>query len=195
MPTWSSQGHAILCRNLRRLLLLSLVAGLVWLAGAFRLFVAVPDEVPLPSDAVVVLGGASAERLPVAVRLKEAQGVPILVVSHTGTPGNSTADALCERQGRDPSDQVMCLSLDRRDTRGEARAIGRLAGSEGWTTVTVVTSRYHMMRAGTLVRQCTTAQVGLVGSTPDLNLKEWLFRFVEETAGLMDAIVRPECRR
>lgn len=175
--------------------MLSLVAGVAWLVAAFQLFVAVRDDVPLRTDAVVVLGGASAERLPVAVRLKEALGDPVLVVSHTGTPGNSSADALCRDQPKDPDDHIVCLTLDRKDTRGEARAIGRLAASEGWTNIAVVTSRYHMTRAETLVSQCTTARVGLVGSTPELNLKEWLFRFVEETGGLIDAIARPECRR
>jgi uncharacterized SAM-binding protein YcdF (DUF218 family) len=87
----------------------------------------------------------------------------------------------------------MCLTLDEQDTRGEARAIGALVAAKGWTAVTVVTSRYHLTRAGMLIGQCTTADVNMVGSTPDFNPKQWLDRFVVETGGLLDVILRPEC--
>lgn len=194
MPIRISPGYVALIRTFRRILLLALLACVIWLVVAFQLFVAVEDEVPLRTDAVVVLGGASAERLPVALRLRAALNDPVLVLSHTRTPGNSDADALCRDQPKNPDDRILCVTLDRQNTRGEARAIGRLAASKGWTTITVVTSRYHMTRAETLVRQCTAAQIASVGSTPHLNLKEWLFRFVEETGGLMDAMARPECR-
>lgn len=189
----SSPAHPIRQRNLQSLLLLSCVALLIWLLCAFQMFVFVRDKASIGSDAVVVLGGASKERLPVALSLQEFLNVPVLVVSRTDTPGNASADALCRRQAPKPNDPVVCLSLDRKDTRGEARAIGWLAESEGWTTITVVTSRYHMTRAETLIGQCTSAEIGMVGSTPELSLTEWLFRLVEETGGLMDAMARPEC--
>ena len=87
----------------------------------------------------------------------------------------------------------MCLDLKTKDTRGEAEAIGQLVDAEGWTSITIVTSRYHVARAGTLIRQCTQARVDTFGSTPDFNPKQWLDRFVIESGGLLDVMLWPEC--
>jgi hypothetical protein len=48
-------------------------------------------------------------------------------------------------------------------------------------------------RAGRLISQCTTADVQMVASHPDLGPGQWLRRFVIETGGLLDASLRPEC--
>ena len=79
------------------------------------------------------------------------------------------------------------------DTRGEARAIGDLADANGWKSITVVTSSYHVSRADRLMEQCTTADVQMVNSHPQLSPGQWLRRFVIETGGLMDVSLRPEC--
>lgn len=165
----------------------------LWLIMAFQLFYNVQNPPATRTDAVVMLGGASTERLPVAQRLRASLNVPVLVVTHTDTPGNATADALCQPDSPRP-DGLLCLTLDEKDTRGEARAIGNLVSAEGWTTITVVTSNYHVARAGLLIDQCTTAHVALVGSTPNFSLKQWVDRFVVETGGLLDVTLRPECR-
>ncbi|KSU78684.1 YdcF family protein [Pseudarthrobacter enclensis] len=139
-----------------------------------------------------MLGGASTERLPLAEERRASLGIPFLVISHSSTPGNASADAMCHDEAAKPR-WLICLDLETKDTRGEARAIGRLVNAQGWTDITVVTSRYHVARAGTLIRQCTHAQVDTVGSTPDFNPKQWLDRFVIESGGLLDVILRPEC--
>lgn len=177
----------------RRMLSAVWVALALWLIMAFQLFYNVQYSPTKRTDAVIMLGGASMERLPVAQRLRASLDVPVLVVSHTDTPGNATADALCHTQSPRP-DGLLCLTLDEKDTRGEARAIGNLVSAEGWTAITVVTSRYHVARAGLLIGQCTTAHVELFGSTPDFNLKQWVDRFVVESGGLLDVTLRPECR-
>lgn len=177
----------------RRLLSTVLVALGLWLIVGFQLFFNVHYPPAVRSDAVIMLGGASAERLPAAQQLRESLDIPVLVVSHTDTPGNTSADALCQEDAPRLEGTLLCLSLDEKDTRGEARAIGSLVATKGWTSVTVVTSRYHLARAGVLISQCTTADIGLVGSTPDFNLKQWLDRFAVETGGLLDSALRPEC--
>ena len=139
-----------------------------------------------------MLGGASAERLPAAEELRASLDIPVLVLSHSQTRGNAEADALCQDGALRP-EWLVCLELDTKDTRGEAQAIKTLVRARGWSSVTVVTSRYHLARAGTLIRQCTAAHVDMVGSTPDFSPKQWLDRFVVETGGLLDAVLRPEC--
>lgn len=195
MPDWTVPDSVAVVLFVRRLLATVFAALALWLIVAFQLFFNVHHPPPVPTDAVIMLGGASTERLPVAQRLRESLDIPVLVVSHTDTPGNASADALCQDGVPRFEGSLLCLRLDQKDTRGEARAIGSLVAAEGWTSVTVVTSRYHLARAGMLIRQCTTADVALVGSTPDFNLKEWVDRFAVETGGLLDSALRPECGR
>ncbi|GAA4030911.1 hypothetical protein GCM10023063_11880 [Arthrobacter methylotrophus] len=176
----------------RRLVVAGSIAFVAWLIVAFQLFFNVPVNTPHRTDAVIMLGGASSERLPVAEKLKSDLGIPVLAVSHTGTPGNVSADELCNTLPR-PDPSLVCLTLDENDTRGEARAIGKLVAEKGWGSVTVVTSRYHQIRAGTLISQCTTADVQMFASDPELSAGQWLRRFAIETGGLLDALLRPEC--
>jgi uncharacterized SAM-binding protein YcdF (DUF218 family) len=173
---------------------LAFLAGgfLLWLIIALQLF-ANTDPLSLHrTDAVVVLGGAASERLPAALQVQQDLGIPILVLSRTDTFGNRMADAVCGAAAS-PSPSLICFRPPDLDTRGEARAISRLASLNGWKSVTVVTSNYHVTRAGRLISQCTTAEVQMASSHPDLDPGQWLRRLVIETGGLIDASLRPEC--
>lgn len=183
---------ALLPASVRNALAVVLCAAALWLVIAFQLFVNVDPLVVGRTDAVVVLGGAASERLPVARRVQENLGIPVLVISHTDTPGNALADEECNTRAF-PSASVVCFTPDDYDTRGEARDIAKLVEVNGWKSVTVVTSSYHATRAGRLMEQCTTAKVQMVASHPDLDLGQWLRRFVIETGGLVDVSFRPEC--
>ncbi|WP_326965480.1 YdcF family protein [Arthrobacter sp. CG_A4] len=167
-------------------------AAVLWLIFAFQLFVNVDPLSVHRTDAVIMLGGAAAERLPVAQRLQRDYNIPVLVLSHTDTPGNIAADDACNSAAF-PSAELLCFRPDEFDTRGEARAIGRIAEANGWKSITVVTSSYHVSRAQRLMEQCTTADVQMVNSQPQLSLAQWVRRFVIETGGLLDVSFRPEC--
>jgi uncharacterized SAM-binding protein YcdF (DUF218 family) len=166
----------------------------VWFIACLSLFyINPPTSPPSPVDAVIVLGGSSEERLPVAQRLAAEAGAPVLVVSWTDTPGNRSADALC-REASFPSASLVCFRPSGMDTRSEADVIGKLVEANGWTSVVVVTSSYHAPRAGSLIQQCTHATVNMVASRPNLHPLQWLRRFVIETGGLIDVNLHPECR-
>lgn len=175
-----------------RILTLISGAALLWLIFAFQLFVNVDPLNIHRTDAVIMLGGAAAERLPVAQQVQRDYNIPVLVLSHTDTPGNIAADAACNSAAF-PSARLLCFQPDEYDTRGEARAIGKIAEANGWKSITVVTSSYHVSRAQRLMGQCTTANVQMVNSHPNLSLGQWLRRFVIETGGLLDVSLRPEC--
>ncbi|MEJ1112875.1 YdcF family protein [Paenarthrobacter sp. CCNWLY172] len=168
-----------------------LLAAVLWLIAAFQFFYDPPQATPHRTDAIVVLGGMSKERLPVAQKLQKKLDIPVLVVSTTGLAGNVEGDALCDEDQDDPD--LVCFRPSPLNTRGEAEALRDLIADHGWKSVTVVTSEYHVMRAGTLIEQCTSAEVQMVGSQPDLSAGAWLDRFVVESGGLMDTWIRPEC--
>ena len=114
----------------------------------------------------------------------------ILVMSNTDTPGNVDADKLCRRPAHESR---VCFEPDPRTTRGEARALARLAADRDWDTLIVVTSDYHSLRALTNLSQCTTANLVMVPSEPDHGFLGWLPRFVEESAALAASYLRPVC--
>ncbi|WP_115788787.1 YdcF family protein [Arthrobacter silvisoli] len=175
----------------------------LWFAVSLQLFCLVSTPVPPPVDAIVVLGGSSDERLPAAQALETAQALaaqsragqaaaPVLVLSWTDTRGNASVDALCNAASF-PQQSLICFRPEGMDTRGEAASVAKLAKENGWHSVAVVTSSYHVLRAGTLMRQCTAADVHMVASEPALDSLQWLRRFVIEEAGLLDVNLRPEC--
>lgn len=176
----------------RRALAFAAGGFLVWLVFALQLFVNTDPLRVQRTDAVIMLGGAASERLPAARRIQQDLDIPVLVLSRTDTPGNAAADATCGSAVY-PAPGLLCFRPADLDTRGEARSISRLVELNGWTSVTVVTSNYHVTRAGRLIMQCTTAEVQMVASHPHFGPWQWLRRFVVETGGLLDASLRPEC--
>lgn len=187
MPTKT----ASLTRALLRAAVTAVAMVGVWLILAIQFFAFPPQSTPHHTDAIVVLGGMSRERLPVAQDLQQSLDIPVLAVSTTGLSGNAEGDTLCSESPDDPD--LVCFRPDPLNTRGEADAIAELAAKHGWKSITVVTSDYHLVRAGTLVRQCTSIDVQMVGSQPELSAGAWLDRFAVETGGLIDVWMRPEC--
>ena len=84
------------------------------------------------ANAVVVLGpGRDGERLERAEALLDEQLADTLVVSMGRGGQRRATDAVCASQ---PTDfEVICFRADPFTTRGEARAVARLAAARGWT--------------------------------------------------------------
>jgi uncharacterized SAM-binding protein YcdF (DUF218 family) len=151
---------------IRRLILL--LAGLVvaWLIACAVLFVwPRASGAPARADAVVVLSGDRNVRLDPGIALVERGVAPVLAISGAGAdPGWHKARRLC-RQGRVARAKVICFEPNPFSTRGEARAIGRLARRFGWTNVVVVTSTFHVTRARMLFHRCYPGRLWMVGAT------------------------------
>lgn len=164
-----------------------------WLLACYSLFINPPlygSGQLEAADAVVVLGGDSAERLPTGQELVAAGYAPVLALSHTDTPGNVDSDRLCKRPAHPTR---VCFEPDPLTTRGEARTLARLAADNDWDRLLVVTSEYHAVRAYTNIAQCSEATLIMVPSEPDYGLLGWLPRFVEESAALAASHLRPVC--
>jgi uncharacterized SAM-binding protein YcdF (DUF218 family) len=128
---------------------------LVYLAGAVYLFVLHHDDRPAKADAVVVLSGTT-ERLPVGERLVRQGYAPLLVVSRATDP--KAAERRACRSG------ALCFRAKPYSTRGEARAIARLAAIHHWRAVDVVTSQFHIFRARILIQRCYHGGLRMVGA-------------------------------
>jgi hypothetical protein len=143
-----------------------------------------------PTDAVVLLAGDAPARLPVAVRLAEG-GPGVLVVSVADGEDNAPARTLCGDPG---GLTVHCFTAAAgSDTRAEARAVGRLVAEHGWTRITVVTTSYHVPRAGLLVGRCTDAEVHMADTAAPMPIRRWVVGIVHEVGGLAAAALDRSC--
>jgi uncharacterized SAM-binding protein YcdF (DUF218 family) len=155
------------------------VASAVWLAVASYLFL-VPhdDEPPRRADAVVVLSG-SKERLPVGERLVRDGVAPVLVLS--GGPEAEKIDPQVGARCRRPRPPV-CFRAEPSSTRGEARALARLARRRGWDELVVVTSGFHVFRARRILERCYRGRLWLADAPVDWWWLPWAL--VTESAKL-----------
>ena len=139
----------------RVLVLLAVCSVVLVVVTAFVLVLPERRDPVRGADAVVVLAGER-DRLAVGLDMVRRSGAGTLVVSNGTTHGWRAANRLCGASG---ATRVLCPSPGSDDTRGEARMIGLLARTNHWRTIVVVTSNYHVLRAGILVDRCTTATV------------------------------------
>lgn len=125
-------------------------------------------------DAVVALAGEPG-RLASAEAVHDRTGGTLVISQripdseHYGTGGR--------QQRCSDAESVVCVVSEPYATRGEVRAVNELATARGWQDLVVVTSRYHLRRAGLLMDQCLPhADVALVAADgslrPDRVLRE-----------------------
>jgi uncharacterized SAM-binding protein YcdF (DUF218 family) len=155
-----------------------LVIALVLAAATFRFFVKPSVRLPKRADAVVVLSGTWETRLLEGMRLVENGVAPELVF--VGRSDSPTATEVCNGS-RELRANVTCLRPDPDTTRTEVREAARLANREGWRSLVLVTSTFHVTRARLLLDRCFDGRVDSVGTdlpagihlTPRLLLREW----------------------
>ena len=163
---------------IRRLLAALAVLIVAWLIACAVFFVwPRVDAPPARADAVVVLSGDRNVRLDPGVRLVGRDVAPVLVISGAlQDPHWPKAQRLC-RLGRVAEARVICFDPVPFSTRGEARAIGRLAREHGWHRIVIVTSTFHLTRARMVVHRCYRGRLWAVGTpTKWWRLpEEWVF--------------------
>ena len=166
--------------------------GLLLLTGSAVRFLVYPPTDPVgAADAIVLLAGSPEERMPLALQLaRDGQGV--LAVSTVAGETNAPARALCGSPPRGIS--VVCFNpAEPADTRAEARALAEVVADQGWDRVAVVTSSYHVVRAGLLIRRCTDADVAMVEARPVISGLRWTRLAVREVGGLGAALGQRSC--
>ena len=136
------------------------------------------------ADAVVMFAGGRRERLATSLALVDAGKAAILVIPNGTTPGWGRANRLCADPG---NIEVHCPDPDPDNTRGEARVIALLAEEQGWESLLLVTSTYHVSRAELLLDRCFDGTVTPVAASPDLDPVTWMFRVGHEWLGHAEA--------
>jgi uncharacterized SAM-binding protein YcdF (DUF218 family) len=158
-----------------------------WIVATAFLFVWPQTDPPGHANAVVVLAGGRNWRLDPALKLVRDGVAPVLVISGVGFDRRwRKARFLCSHPHRGGF-RVLCPNPDPYSTRGEARMIEGLARRYGWRKVDVVTSRYHVFRAGMLIRRCYHGRLAMIGASypwqtaPLEYLAEWAKLTVQAT--------------
>ena len=171
----------------RRRLLLALGVAVAALASlSVPLFLFPATDEPGGADAVVVFAGADGERQAAGIRLVREGVAPVLVISDGGVPGSRNARVCRER----PADlRLVCLTPDPATTRGEARAFADLAEREGWRSLALVTSTYHVHRAGLLLDRCYQGELRRVAvPVEDAGVDQTLQQVAAEWLALAAAV-------
>lgn len=117
---------------------------------------------PAHADAVIVLSGGR-NRLPPALALIRRGIAPVLAISSVSrTHPWALGRRVCARRTYAHA-TVLCFDAQPYSTQGEAESVARLARAHRWTTIVVVTSRFHVTRARMLFRRCYDGGLTMVG--------------------------------
>ena len=138
---------------------------LAWVLACAFVFGLYHGGRPIHAGAVVVLQG-SKTRLPVGMKLVEEGYAPLLVISRGDR--KQLEARLCSGRQRIPRVTVLCFDASPSSTRGEAEFVGRLARRRGADRIDVVTSQFHVFRAGMLMRRCYHGELRMVGAPQQL---------------------------
>ena len=147
------------------------------------------------ADAIIVLGGEHDGREDYGISLAREGWAPTVVISNPYDDWDPVMKRVC-RPAADV--EVICARPDPLTTRGEAVLVQRLALERNWSTIIVVSWRYHLPRARLVFDQCFSDRPGstVMVAVPRryrYSLFRWEFVFAYQWAGLAKALAQGEC--
>ncbi|GAB6900674.1 YdcF family protein [Kineosporia succinea] len=144
-------------------------------------------------DAILALGGRT-ETAFYGQQLAEQGRTKVLIVSNpypTDDPAFQPVHDLCASQ---PTDyRLICFRPDPMTTRGEARALGRLAGENGWDRVAVLAAKYHISRTRSIVDRCYDGDLLMVETPLRISPFNWTYQYVRQTLGYVKVAAQRGC--
>lgn len=146
-----------------------------------------PDS---PADAVVALAGP-VRSVDAALRLVRQGVARELVLSNGYGPDDPQMKQLCA--SRPAGFGITCFVPDPSSTRGEARAIGRIARERGWQDVIVVTPTFHVSRARLIVGRCYRGRLRMVDADIRIGARAWAYNLAYQPAAFVKAAVLRSC--
>lgn len=174
---------------------LTVTAALNGLVG-YAAFSRAPDSAVSRVNAVVVLGGEHDGREEYGVALARQVHASAVLLSNPYPSDDVVMQRMCLRH-LDAID-VICSRPDPPTTRGEAMMTRRAAARRHWSSILLVTWRYHLPRARLLFDQCL-ADIGVsVGAKAVprqyvLPVWYWQYLYFYQFAGIVKAVAAEHC--
>jgi hypothetical protein len=156
-------------------------------------------DVPTRSDAVIVLGPPTVQRLRTALGVLEEGTASRLVISVPAGVRDDDSHPLVRDLCRGDTDyDVTCLTPEPFTTQGEARLASRLAQENDWSSVIVVTSVTHISRARMLFDRCLddsdmAGRAQFISDDRDYDLRRWVSEYIYQTGAWVKALINPSC--
>lgn len=154
-------------------------------------------DLPARSDAVVVLGPPTVQRLVKAQEMVDDDLAETIVISVPADYAESSRhprlQGLC---AGDTDYDVVCLTPDPFTTQGEARLTQALMTENDWTSVIVVTSVTHVTRARLLFDRCfagTGETTLFVSDERQYDPARWVSEYLYQTGAIVKALLHPSC--
>lgn len=163
------------------LILVAVVA--VAVSALWPVYVRPRTDIPVPADAILVLGGAHDGREQLALRLAH-DGLAPRVLFSDPYEHSAMINRICHGGYRF---QVLCFDPAPRTTMGEGRELARLARAAGWHRVIVVTFTPHISRARYILEKCWDGELLFVDPKPRLSVVRWAYDYVYQSAGYVKA--------
>jgi uncharacterized SAM-binding protein YcdF (DUF218 family) len=153
-------------------LFVGVVALAVFASTAGRLLVA--SDTFSHADAIIVLGGGSANRAEHAVDLYERDYAPLVVFSggtlrSAGLACSSALLSLETAKQLGLPDEAIVIADEAQSTYDEAVNLRRLSGDRGWRSLIVVTDPFHTRRAARTFRTLLSEVIVYVSAAPNPN--------------------------
>lgn len=186
-------------RRLRRALIgvvsLAMVVFVAFWSVGYLLFFRSHDDPLRKADAIIVLGGEHDGREQYGIDLARRGYAPVVLLSDPydrfgGRNPDPVMDVACAASS--PGVQVICFHPDPTTTLGEARYAAKLATARGWTSIIVITWRFHLVRADYIFSKCFpgTRIMRAVPRTYPSSITYWGFNFAYQYGGLAKALVQ-----
>jgi uncharacterized SAM-binding protein YcdF (DUF218 family) len=168
------------------------VAGLVicWLIACFLVVQHPTINKITKVDAIVVIGPPDTERLDQAETLL-AQGISNQLVVSIPADNFHGADRLCAAPPAGVT--AHCFNPDPGTTLGEGREVGRLADQNHWTSILVITSKYHVSRARMIFDNCFAGRVEVISAHKAISASSWAYQYLYQSAGYVRAFAHSGC--
>ncbi|PQP25191.1 hypothetical protein C5613_10130 [Rhodococcus opacus] len=146
-----------------------------------------------PVDAIVVLGGDRDGREEYGIELAREGFSSNVVLSNPYWKGDRKMAEFCAIQ--DQRFTVTCIPPQPSTTRGEALFTRDLAAQHGWTSVMVISWRYHLPRARYIFSQCFDGEIVMrpVPRDYDFSAAHWEYIYLYQTVGFVKAFFRGHC--
>ncbi len=165
-------------------------------SSGYVIFTRAPSDPLRPADAIIVLGGEHDGREEYGLQLAEEGYAPVVVLSDPYEPDDPLMRRLCERNRS--SIEVICRRPDPSTTRGEAIFTKELIAERHWSTLIVVTWRYHLARADYVFSHCLEPSVPtlVMHAVPrryDNSVPDWAMVYLYQYGGFLKAVAQGSC--